>query len=67
MVRMPVTVFHSTSTRHIPQKYPISFGMMTTVFLVHSYAKFSYLKSAWTMETTLYQFFGYRVSSLVSA
>ena len=34
-----VTLFHRTSTRHIPQESPFPFGIRMTVYKVQSYAR----------------------------
>ena len=63
-LRMPVTVFHRTSTKDIPGNSPSPFGINITVYQVHSYMRRPYHKLAWIRPTTFSQWTGLGDSNL---
>ena len=66
-LRIPMTVFHSTSARLIPRNPPLPFRMSMAVYQLHSSTNVPSWKAAWMMETTFTYFFGSGVSSHVAA
>ena len=64
---IPVTLFHRTSTRHIPQESPFPFGIRMTVYQVHSSVRWPSSKVPCISLTTFSRCVGSGNLSLVAA